>query len=581
MRIPPPSKGVTDAVPYEDIPPGYAPLEGMRNVRPIGAQSGRRRLGRRPTLGRFFSLRMAGPGQALEVISKSSAQVGLQIGNRFDFDPTSRGQPGTIAGNVWFCNERGGLAASATIDCSLEGGPAQPAVTAVSWNKGSSVSADPTSVDGTVAFVVCNYADSGRAGKISSVIMAINEFGGKQNGWIAARPGSGPGSADEGHLKIALADGMGNPLDSAVNTIEAWGDHVYVTVRERVIVLSRFSGTIVQTHKMLGWSDEAIEFRVTPDGAAAYCAFNGSGVPRVLPSGTNVWSFLWGRCFRSGIMKFDFTGDSSEPLRQIPFGSNGRVPGDTYYEQDLPYLRLSEYLARAPRGAYIEALATTPEGGVVVGISNQGYGPNGTLAAHLPYAVPFSTIVLFDQDGNLIWEVDSASARDPHGLLPGVTVGGAPSTVYSDIKFQQGGTGGTGKDPSVFALRVNQFGSIFSGGRRTNAASGQGFTNFGVDVNRIPLWKRNLDGDATTGECVRQAAIQIDPTTNGPWVSGVRNDQWESDDLNPSSNVDAHTWLLDPLTGEPVRIFDLAAAVNAAGIDVRADGWLVIGSQYR
>ena len=584
MRSTPPRKGVTDAATYHDTPDGFGPLESMRNVRPFGGGSGRGRIGRRLGMERAFSLQLEGPVQAMAVISKSSSVVGLQIGELFPFDWTFRGQPGTIAGNVWIANERGGLAASATIDCSLEGGPAQPAVSCVSWFKGSQFSSQADAEDGTVAYVVVNYTDTTRANKLSAVVMAVDEYGGKPSGWTAARPGAGAGSANEGHYKIEIDDDDGNPLDSAVNTIESWGDHIYLTCRERIIVLSRFSGALVQTHKLNGWSDEAIEFRVTQDGAAAYCGFNGSGVPATMPSGKPIWAFLWGRCFRAGIMKFDFTGDFSEPIRQVQFGTDGRLPGDDYYEADLRYLRLSEYLRRAPRGADVEAIATTPSGGVVVGMSNNGYGPNGAEAGHLPYGIPYSTVALFSNNGVLLWEADTDSAKDAHTALPGsITGAGIPTTFYSDIKFQQGAgnDGGTGKDPSVFALRVNQQGAVFTGGRRTNAASGQGFTCYALDVDRIPLWKLNLDGDASTGEAVRQAAVQIDPTTNGPWVSGVRNDQWVSADLNPGSNVQAHTWLLNPLNGEPVRIFDLAAAVNAAGIDVRPDGWIVVGSQYR
>ncbi len=67
----------------------------------------------------------------------------------------------------------------------------------------------------------------------------------------------------------------------------------------------------------------------------------------------------------------------------------------------------------------------------------------------------------------------------------------------------------------------------------------------------------------------------MDPTTNNPWLAGVRNSAWTG-----SGSSNATLWELDAQSGNVRRWVDLNKTQNGTGVAVNPDGLIALATEY-
>ena len=530
-RIQPPIKGAADSPAFSDTPEGFAPASTLRNVRVFDRGDGRGVLARRPGLKKRWARLLEGEPQGALTVQKASVITGYRKGEEINLGGGRGGSTGDITGGLWIRRENGGIWQPYTIDVSGLDGPSTIGAVPVTWSS-----------DGNYVYTGVTFADTVR-GVDSCVVEKVTIRG--ETIWST---------------EITVDDGSGTELHTRLNTVHQSGDYVFATARNVIVVLNAETGAEIMRDDVDGWADEVIECGFSPDGSIMYAAFVGAAQGSTTDNGLVIAENRAAKHFRSGVAKYEIDTTGGTGITRVPFGQ-GRDSSDVYYEADHQTFRFSEQLAREPRGCYPEALAVDPtDGTIVVGMSNTGYGPNYAEPNHLPDGRPFySSLCKISVGGELVWEVDTDSIKDP-------AIGPDENEWFHDIKDLHLAP------PSVFAVRINDNGVIFTGGRRSAASAPNNV--HAVSSSGLPLWDLNLDAT------ILQACIAIDPTTQNPLFFGDRSDQWVSSSLNPSSNVQAFGWEVEATLGDVRRSFDLAHAVDAPGVSVRSDGWIVHSTAY-
>lgn len=286
------------------------------------------------------------------------------------------------------------------------------------------------------------------------------------------------------------------------NAIHVGEVYTFVAARNYVYVFNSDTGAFIRRYNCEGWAAEVMRAKLDPDGRLLAC-FWGTGAAGALPNQAIVQDVQGSSHMRSGVMRFAIVADAANPLRLDPFAP-ALASTAPWFESVHGYLRLSEVLGRAPRGAIPYAFDVGPDGEFAVGFTNQGWGwttglpPDGTK--------PYTVLAMFSPNGTLLWERDTASIRRPY------TVGA--STYYNDIPVA-GSAVGT-PNPAANAVCFDLIGDIYVGGEPND-----------VGAN---VFKFNSSGDqvwsARMGGLVEQHAMQVDPTDNNLWVAVLRNDQW-------------------------------------------------------
>lgn len=291
---------------------------------------------------------------------------------------------------------------------------------------------------------------------------------------------------------------------------------------------------------------------VDPDGAVIV-GFWGTGAAGTLPNQAIAQDVHASSFSRSGFGRYSVVSDIADPLRWDPFPAELATTAP-WYESAHGYVRLSEHLARAPRGCIPYAFAVGPDGEIAVGMTNQGWAwntdnpPDGTSA--------YTTLALFSAEGVLLWERDTQSLRRPYVV--------GPTTYYNDIPTS-GSPVGT-PNPSVNAVCFDALGNIYAGGEPND--NGDGVFKFDFDGNL--LWK------AKVGALVEQHAMAIDPTDGNLWVCVLRNTAWAG-----AEGRAAQLLKLASRDGSVLAYFDLSeAGCDPFQVAVNSRGDVLFVSDY-
>lgn len=336
-----------------------------------------------------------------------------------------------------------------------------------------------------------------------------------------------------------LASVWGTTLVSVTgnaNHVCVTADYVYVSCAESVHVFNVSTGAFIKSYNCDGWSNEVMQCLPTVDGQYVDVLFIGTGkkTGRSLYGGDTMAGDV--SFATSGVMRFLVATNSSNPLTRVRFGA-GLASTNAYFETDHGYLRFSEVLSRYPRGCWPWSMARGINNELNIGITNQGWG---WTASHKPdgATIPYTNVVSFDTDGNLIWEVDSYSRKVNYTS----TIGGPyrndipqldpdddykhDSTDGTYIGFFSGGGGFTfTPKPSANAVACDSLGNVF--------VAGQCNENTGKNVYKMVAGSGNIAwtagiGGIDVGSVVEQHAICIDPTDDNLWVCVMRNNQYHS-----------------------------------------------------
>lgn len=524
-----PFRGVTNATGFRGQPADFAPFGHLLNFLPNVPGEDRMRGGQRAGLEKLSTARVStGRAQALAALALASTVTGYTVDEDTCEDLTE-GEDydgAVVAGNAWMFDAGPAMFREFDLLGDDHDGSSNKAINAVCW--------DP---DGEHAYCVQNYVQA--TGSLpATAIFKLN------------RDGTTTWSVEW------------TPLPSAgqANTIDTDGVFLFVTEQHRVAVFRCDTGAFVNAYNINGWANECIEARVRPDGRLLV-AFRGSSVAGTLYNGEAILP-NFGSDFRAGVALFDVSGDAddADPLTWRTFGPQldntdpwFETTGGATYPHG--YFRMSEHLPGRPRGSTVEGLAVCPDNSVVVVRRNKSFGPNWDYPPSAD--VPFITVFKLDEDGNLLWAVDTDSKRDSH------TIGG---NTYQSDRWST--------DPSLIAVIVGPEGDVYVAGD-SHARAGANVFRLHPDTGAIIA---SVDlGDATPGNTIRQAAIDIMPQAGLVAVAGVRNSVWPD-----AGGANAHVWYLSPGLLEVVRWIDIndGTGVNASAIKFNEDDEAVVGTQH-
>lgn len=521
-----PFRGVTNATSFRGQPGEFAPFGSLLNFLPNDTDTDRLRGGQRPGASKLLAGRVSsGRAQAIESLALSSQVTGYVVDETTCEDVltgTSRTST-ALGGNAWMLDPDPSMFRDFDLVPSNYASGAK-SINAACW--------DP---DDRYAYCVQNYTDTDT--NTATAVFKIDKTDGSTV-W---------------ETLITLL-----PAAGAANTIDTDGVFVFVTERHRVLVLRCDTGAHIQTHAMNGWSNECVDARVRTDGKLLV-AFRGSGVSGTLYNGQAILP-AFGGDFRAGVALLDVDQtDMVSPLSWATFGPQLGTT-DPWFEttggatNPHGYFRMSEHLYGAPRGSAVEALAVTPDNGCVVVRRNKSFGPNWTYAPDPE--VPFITAFKLDEDGYVLWQVDTNSKRDSY------TIGA--KTYYSDR---------WSTDPSLIAVAVGPGGDVYVAGDSHPRAAANVFRLDGLTgaiIAQIDL------GAATPGNTIRQAAIDIQPEAGLVAVAGVRGSDWPD-----AGTRNALLWYLSPGDLSIVRHYDLGAAIGGgSAIKFNGEDEAVLGSNY-
>lgn len=495
-----------------DTPAGYTLPAGLRNVRLSDPITKRRRLSRRPGLALAQSLVLPGPVQELRTVTRARTEVGLVI-DVCENVTQGRARTGAApSGNIFRREPSGGVVEQAFLNVVASGGPSNHPTVTLGVNTARTMTA-----------VASNYTDT-VSGFVETAIQLYNEL--LEPVW---------------DNPLVIASGS---ADRFTNTLTLTGRWIFATVNENVVVIDQADGSIVQTFDCNGWSNEAVDCAVLPDGRLAVLMF-GAGFNTTLASGVPV---VGGAHFRSGVMLCNVADSGPTVLTQAIWG--GRLTtGDTFFEADHGYFRISEHAQGAPRGCRPHAIAVSPvDGSIYVCRTNQGWGPNGNYQPD--GTTGYVSVMGINPNGTRKFEIDTLSLR--------LAYTGWWGTYYNDI----------GNHTLRAAVVHPERDELYVAGRRNVASPATAGTN----VYRIRtsdgavLAQKNLSGT------IAQAAIAVDPIDGSILCAGERNDDWDGS----GGTIEADVWRLDPITLRVLRSYDWnTSSIDASGVGVLAGGDLV------
>lgn len=529
QRVPLPTGGVASASTYADQPQKFLPPQTTRNIRPFDTISDRPRLGTAPGIVKLIAQTFGNgtPIQALDTVSRASVIAGYHLGDHARIlGRNSLASP--VAGNVFGFQAAAvpGLDWEATVDVSAESGaPSTVSIASVARHPDTDL----------VVVGTAQYTHDADPNKVVRVV-AFDRYGVQVWSTLIARSGT----------------------DLFINTVECSRLYTLVTVNESVYALRNDTGAIAGSTNCNGWSDECVEARVWRDAAGQefmYVLFNGKTAAATLPNGGSVTSGFYGKCFRSGVMKFLITSDDYAivPIfSQLQWGRQ-LAATDTYFEATHGYFRFSENSELKPRGAIVNALGIDPFGNIVVGRCNAGGGPTSAFTPDLQLMRPIS-VCFISVSGVMVWEKDVNSIGNRIGA----------QGVLNDIPA------GAGIDPTVNAVRADGT-QVYAAGSPNSATECVWAL---LSSSGSLVWTQILE--PTVGppdQAIRQAAMALDPTDGNLVLCGDSSTAW------PGTNgTSAHTWKLNAVDGSVVWTESLSGTASATGVAFFSDGRMVIST---
>lgn len=548
-RLAIPIRGASNATAFIEDPGDTAPVEILSNARVFDVAEGRARGSVRESLERVFPGTIgSGDVQALKAISLSSQTTGYNLGDQTLLTSGTSKATAFHSGNFWRLDAIPSVEIKYTVDVTGDGGPAAQAVNAVCYSR-----------DGTKVFASCNYlvAFEGRA--------QVNCYDCASNNLLWSHTIKETGE------------------NRFVNTIVAGNEYLFVCTNKYVRCIRIDTGAAVGSteYDLNGWSSETIEAAVVDEEVAdpitaetitverLYVGFDGATAAGTRTGGGLIDAGIYAANFRAGVMKIGVTkivdlpgvGPGYPGINIVPW-STGLSNSDPFYEATHRYFRVADKTAAKGFGCQIKALRATPDGGVVVARTNQGWGPTSAYrpspteaspdSAGVPTGNPFVSVFKISAAGVLEWENNSAESITNDGSGQGAY---ALHPHFNDIIT-----------PSFEAIAVSDNGSIFVAGRQNHL----GYSVYCLESTGSPRWRANVV-PAGIGSQVFQAAAAVDPNDGNIWLGGVRNNAWDGSDPDgggPMTPQDAHLFKLDALTGINVGSFNLNGAVSALAVAV-------------
>lgn len=552
-RLSIPRRGASNATAFIEEPGDVAPVEILSNVRVFDSTEGRARGGVRESLERLFPGTIgSGDVQALKAISLSSQTTGYNLGDQTLQTSGTSFVTGFHSGNFWRLDAIPSIEIKYTVDVTGDGGPAAQAVNAVCYSR-----------DGTKVFACCNYsvASEGRS--------QIDCYDCATNNRIWSHTIKEPG------------------VNRFVNTMVAGNEYLFVCTNKYIRCVRIDTGAAVggNEYDLSGWSSETIEAVVVDEEVGnpitaetetlefLYVAFDGATAAGTRHGGGAIDTGIYAANFRAGVMKMGITTIANlpnvgptNPGINITRWSTVISSTSPFYESDHRYFRISEKTAALGFGCRVKAMRATPDGGLVVARTNQGWGPTSAYrpsptepspdSAGVPTGNPFVSVFKISKTGVLEWENNSAESITNNPSGEGAYAG---HPHFNDIIT-----------PSFEAIAVAADGSIFVAGRQNQ----YGYSVYCLEANGSPRWRANVVPSGGTAQ-VFQAAAAVDPNDGNVWLGGVRNNVWDGSDpdgAGPMTPQDAHLFKLDALTGRNVGSFNLGGAVSALCVAVIQSG---------
>lgn len=537
-----PFRGASNNSAFYDAKSPFAPASSLRNVVRHDVTKDRPRIGTRAGLSEYFSGTFGNGAfvQGCGIVSRGRTASGFTLGERTNLPNTngSARTQGAVTGNIWRRAQNWGLSGYTYEDVTASGPYSD---TGVNTSPNKNVNAIARSPDGTKIITGKSYVDGlgeqvARITCRNATTMAVI--------WSKRMD-------DTGILRF-------------VNKILVTDDWVLVFTNHFIRIFRLSDGANAPAGPSVwgfnGWSSEAIDGCLTSDNRTLYALFRGSNVGATLASGVEVTSGLTARHFRSGVMKLTVAtaaqitaGTATQILSQSTLGT-GLSSGATYYEATHRYLRFSEVLPWAPRGAEPIGIALMPSNGFAVIHANQAWGPRAT--AGTGYAPPdgtsgYKTLSVFTAAGALDWWADTDSRIDAADS----------SGFYNDIE-----------DPTLLAIDADDDGNVYVAGRRTKDTP---------DADGTSVWASNRYGDYLWDQDMGQTgsnairAVRVLPGSKNVVVGGDRNTAWTG-----SGGANAHLWELNKIDGSIVRSADLGAAASVLDVDAFSDNTIVFGTDF-
>lgn len=517
-ELPLPFRGAADQVPFIKQPGDTAPPGTIVNMRVRDTATGRKRLSTRPGLKLVSATRLGtGPVQALSPLTLDTAITGWESGAGTKGDSGTGHRGDAYQGQLWWLHNNWSM----FIDFYQDMSPAGSGVEAVNSCGG----------DGAGNYcATINYTELGL--KKVAILHLDN---------------------DPVYPLVSVATAEQTHDVTANTTVLSKKGFSYTTINQWVVV-ARAHQAPLQWFDCSGWANEAIECRLSPDETHLFIAFDGSRRTGTLPNlggGTTIESGDPAQHFRAGVMKCAIDPGTGL-LTQVPWGPQldstdelwEQMPGDYH-----GYVRLSEHSRTSPHGTKINAMAVCQDGGVVVARCNRGYGYDHTI---VPNAIEPISVCKIGADGVIEWEIDTDSALD---LMGG---------YYNDLD-----------DPTFIAIRCGSDGSVYVGGREAFTDGPTCYRIRGADGawGGGSLWSARL---VDAGRSIRQAAIDIDPTSDNPVFGGDRSNEWDG-------STYANLWEIDRQTGVVRRVYEEyngSKYVSTLGLTIDDNGDLMQVTDY-
>lgn len=543
-RLAIPTRGAADFTAFVDQPDGFAPYGSIQNVRPYNA-GGRQQVGRRPGLTKAFALQAGGAWQGMCVVPKATGVTGYSVSNGQRITSGTSRESSLVYGQTWVLDSRLGLVGNFQ---DLYGDVPGYGAFCVGWH--------PT------------------AKRFAQVIIALN--GGKVVSHVAYMDADPSSATFRQALWTATCEdkdpgGSAGSVPINANQVLVDTTFTFVVGSAYVYVFLTADGTYVKRTNLYGWAQECKGICKRTDGRLAIL-MDGS-MAQVGPVTTNSASLTTpsnnpadheGRHFRAGVWLFDITSDTSvngTPLTPVQFGAK-KDGAYTYYE-DHPYFRFSENGAAQPRGYIVNGICALADGGVAVARCNRGWGPNNTFRPDFSVPrLPVAVISAGTSDAVLSGEYDFDSIEDAYtGSFSG-------SPYYNDIP-KPGNTSNSPTDPhpSADCIAADPDGNLYVAGRKHPTT---GYSVRKLSADGLVQWTVNVGG------WVPQNGVKFNSKDNTVLVVGQRNDTYEDAD----SGAYAVLWKIDAGSGDILDHFDLGKVTDAYGVDVNANGDIVICTLY-
>ncbi len=535
-RIVGPVGGAANNSAFIDQPFKFAPIGTIENVHVIAPGSKRPRFGRRAAVVKKFGTQLAGgsPVQAGVSLARASGIAGYDRSNCAAATSFTNEPLPTLTGMVWLLDPNTAMYKAIKDVGSQTAGDNVIGAFVLSWH--------PT-LDRVIVGILCTKTPAQTVYYMTiACYSSLGELLWRTFLDDRATPAGTPGT-----------------LNIIANEIHVGSLYTYVPCGPYVYVLNTSDGTFYTRYDAGGgWFDEAMQVLETDvSGSTGKLWILGMGSATISGSVTTLQN-VQGWFSRAGVSRYSVTATPTAFTRDaLTIGGEGNH--GTY--------RLSELLARRPRGAIPFCFARLSGGDFVIGFTNRGWNADGTLppdSTTVPTTI--ARLTLGTTNGTLIWERDTESRLDSHN----VTLGPTPGTYYSDIppgipgnNNPVGSYGAGGPEPGVNAIAVDASDNIYCGGRLNQNTATSGYNLFSWTADGELRWASRISG------MIHQHCIKVDPTDGHIWVGGYRNLNWDGS----GGTLYAHLWKVNSATGAVLLSQDLnAASTHCYGLSINSQG---------